>query len=96
MVDVLNFFIEFPDNLALWFSVLSWGLWGQCFSLKGELEAEPRGCKVVVVMVEYVFPGCSPFRVIWTVFVRIKGVSIGVFNDETMCLRFLVLIPGGG
>ena len=92
MVDVLNFSIEFSDSLASKFSVLSWGLWCQYFSLKGELEAEPRGCKVFVVMFEYVFPGCSPFGVMWTVFVIVKGVSIGVFNDEAMCPGFLVLI----
>ena len=62
------------------------------FSLKGELEAEKRGYKVVVVMFEYVFPSCSPFGIIWTVFICVKGVSIGVFNDQAMCPGFLVLI----
>ena len=92
MVDVLKFSIEFSYNLALEFSVLSWGLWCHCFSLEWKLEAEKRGCKVVVVMFKYVFPSCSPFGIIWTVFVHVKGVSIRVFNDESMCPGFLIFI----
>ena len=92
MVDVLKFSIDFLYHLALEFSVLSWGLWGQYFSPEYELEAEKRGCKVVVVMFKYVFPSCSPFGILWTVFIRVKGVSIRMFNDESMCPGFLVFV----
>ena len=92
MVDVLKFSIEFSYHLALEFSVLLWGLRGRYCGLEWELEAEKRGCKVVVVMFEYVFPSCSPFGIIWTVFVRVKGVLIRVFNDVAVCPGFLIFI----